>query len=142
MINFVNAKDQMFAVANKVAVDHGIYVVWQNGIEKPPNGQVWARVSKRVVFEKQATIHTTSHDVGKKRYSTAGYLTIQLFSPRDSIDLVAEMESIAMAFRDALAGKSTEDHIWFKNVTIREIPPEDLYARINVVAQFTYETIS
>lgn len=113
-------------------------VRWQNvqyvGI--PDSTKFWARLTKNTVLEAQ---HTLSP--GFKKWTAQGLIFVQLFCPK-SVSLSFELgQQLAVVARDAFRGKSTDGCIWFRNSTITELDAEELYYRLNVVSEFTYDEL-
>ncbi|WZB35692.1 tail terminator [Enterobacteria phage FtMidnight] len=104
----------------------------------PDGSKFWARVSKQTVMEEQTSLSTCVGEPGKRRYTASGLVFVQLFCPK-SVDKACELgERLAVVARNAFRGKTTPGKIWFRNVRINEIPPESLYFRFNIVAEFEY----
>ncbi len=46
---------------------------------------------------------------------------------------------LAVVARNAFRGKKTSGGVWFRNVTIKELDPEDSFYRLNVIAEYEYD---
>lgn len=112
---------------------------WQNVQQRPiPDGsKFWVRVSKDTVFEQQRTLSP-----GFRKYEATGLIFVQLFCPKSNHQAFELGQQLAVVARNAFRGKSTENCIWFRNVRINEIPPEELFYRINIIAEFEYDELA
>ena len=116
-------------------------VRWQ-GVEEPslPDGsKFWARVSIQTVFEEQTSL---AGNESKKRYTSSGLVFVQIFCPKSNAQANEFGKKLSEVARNAFRGKSTAGAVWFRNVRINELSPEDLFYRFNVVAEFEYDEIA
>lgn len=116
---------------------------WQ-GVQQrdlPRGSMYWARVSKKTIFEKQATLSTCEGKPGQKRYTASGLVFVQLFCPKSDTQAFVLGSKLAKIARNAFRGKTTSGKIWFRNVCINELNPEELYERFNVVTEFEYDEL-
>lgn len=116
---------------------------WQNVQNRPlPDGsKFWVRVSKDTVFEQQATLSVCEGLPGQRKYTANGLVFVQLFMPKSNHQAFELGQQLAVIARNAFRGKSTPGNIWFRNVRINEVQPEELYFRINVISQFEYDEL-
>lgn len=117
-----------------------IPIVYQ-GVESPdkmPTDKVWIRLSQQTVLESQATL--SGNDL-KRRYTTDGLMFAQVFIPKAPPENYAKGLEIANLIKKAFRGKQTSSCMWFRNVRIQELPPEDAWFRINVISEYHYDEI-
>lgn len=146
------ARDQIFALfktawdANTAALTPGAYVPevrWQ-GKEvgtKPPSDKHWARISTQSVLETQATLSDCVEEPGKSRYESSGLVFVQVFSPKSQATAYEVGQQLAIVARNAFRGKKTSGQVWFRNVRINNLDPENLFYRFNVVAEYEYDEV-
>lgn len=149
--NGQQAIDEMFSLLN-VAWLAGTTAVagyvpelrWQGKelATKPDPKKYWARASVQRVTEEQATISNCVDAPGQKRFEIGGFLMLQIFCPK--IEIAAQVKGAALAevAKRAFRGKHTSPgNVWFHNVRINELKPDDSYVRFNVVAEFEFDEI-
>lgn len=106
--------------------------------EKPEASKYWARVSIQTVFEEQTALAGSD---SKRRYTASGLVFVQLFCPKSRSDAGEIGRKLAEIARNSFRGKSTPGNVWFRNARINELSPENLFYRLNVVAEFEYDEI-
>jgi len=150
MLTFKQATDEMKALflaawnAETAAIVTYVPEIRWQGVEKkalPDGSKYWVRFSKQTVTEEQSTLSNCEGLPGQKVYTASGLIFIQLFCPKseeNAQDLGGKLAAVA---RNAFRGKTTPGKVWFRNVRINELSPEDLYVRFNVVAEFEYDEL-
>ncbi len=119
-------------------------VRWQNDqeTETPDGSKFWARVSQQIVLASQTTLANQVSGPDKKRYTASGLVFVQIFCPKSLTTSDQLGRQLAELAQNAYRGKSTSGCIWFRNVRINPLPPEALFYRFNVVAEFEYDDIA
>lgn len=146
---YTQAVDAMFALF-KQAWDAGAATIvgsapaiyWQ-GVEPvsgPPSDVYWCRVSTQNVMEKQATLGDPS-GVGKHRYTAMGLVFVQVFCPMTDAQATDKGRRLAELARNAFRGKEATGGVWFRNVRINELPPEEDLYRFNIVAEYQFDDV-
>lgn len=146
MTTYENAIDLMYGLF-KTAFDAGagaivggpVPYVQYEGItpSKPaPNNKIWARLFVRNVNESQATLGSPDGP-GKHEYESVGFLTVQLFLPKDDNGAIVRGRRLAQLVRNAYRSVSANGEVWFRDATIRERPPEERWYVIDI--SVTYE---
>lgn len=107
----------------------------------PDGSKFWGRLSKQTVFEEQASLSNCEGLPGKKKYTASGLVFLQLFCPKSNTQAFELGQQLAKLGRNAFRGKTTPGKIWFRNVRINELDPEELYERFNVVTEFEYDEL-
>lgn len=118
-------------------------VHWQ-GVEaqgKVEGIRHWARASTQTVIAEQTSLSMNVGEEGKVRYTESGLVFIQLFAPKSLGDSQYVAGLLAQVARNAFRRKSTEHCVWFRNARINELDSEDLFYRLNVVAEFEYDEV-
>lgn len=116
-------------------------VRWQ-GVEEyyaPDSSKFWARVSVQTVMEEQTNL---AGNDSKKRYTSSGLVFVQIFCPKSHIKANEYGKKLSEVARNSFRGKSTGGAVWFRNVRINELSPENLFYRFNVVAEFEYDEMA
>lgn len=149
-IEFDLAGDEIFALfntawnANTTAIVGYVPEVRWQGKEvstKPPSGKFWARLSLQNLIEEQRTLSNCVGEPGKKHYTSSGLVFIQMFAPKETLNAFYKCKQLAKVARNAFRGKTTPGKIWFRNVRINELNPEELFYRINVAAEYEFDEI-
>jgi len=105
--------------------------------QKPPTGSdPWARVTLQHVTGNQASL---TGGLGTARYSRAGILTIQIFTPAG--EGLLEAHNLAKIITDAFEGTATANGVWFRNARVNEIGPDGDWYQVNVLIDFTYDEV-
>ena len=78
---------------------------------------------------------------GQKRYTASGLVFAQIFSPRSASNGFEKGIALGEVAKKAFRGKTTPGKIWFRNVRLNELEPEDSFYRLNVVAEFEYDEL-
>lgn len=118
-------------------------VRWANNEEptKPANDKFWLRLSLLNAKESQSTLSNCEGAPGKKRYTAAGLVYMQLFCPKSTVNADQLGQQLSKVARNAYRGKKTAGGIWFRNVRIVPTIPEELFYRFNIIAEYTYDEI-
>lgn len=149
-LEYDQARSEMFALFNDAWTANAATIVgyvpevrWQ-GKElstKPDNSKFWARVSIQSVIEQQATLSNCVIEPGKKKYESAGLVFVQLFAPKSVDNSYELLQQLAKVARNAYRGKTTPGNVWFRNVRINTLAPEQLSYRLNVVSEYEFDEI-
>jgi hypothetical protein len=118
-------------------------VEWQ-GVqlrETPDIGKYWVRVSIQTVGENQSSLSVAEGINGQRRYTAFGFVIIQVFAPRSTKDSFQNGIKLAEIAKKIFRGKTTPGKIWFRNVRVNELSPENSFYRLNVVAEFEYDEL-
>lgn len=149
-LQYDQARDEMFALfkaawdANSAAIAGYIPEVRWQGKElttKPDRSKFWARVSIQSVIEQQATLSNCVIEPGKKKYESSGLIFVQLFAPKVTDGAYELLQQLAKVARDAYRGKTTPGNVWFRNVRINTLSPEELFFRLNVVGEYEFDEV-
>lgn len=150
MIEFDEVNDEVNALflsawnAGSAAIVGYIPEIRWQGVQYrdlPDGSKFWARLHKETVIEEQASLSTCEGLPGQKKYTASGLVFVQLFCPKSETRAFDLGQKLAKLTRNAFRGKSTPGKIWFRNVRINEIGPEQLYERFNVVTEFEYDEL-
>lgn len=151
---YSEARDEMFRLFqtafNAGAADIVNYVPeirWQGVEEKdaPPEDKFWVRVSTQNVTSRQsAFVSDDAPAQSAKEFTNRGLIFVQVFAPRSlskegSFVLGGKLaEFVQSIFQNA----ETSSSVWFRNVRINELPPEDKAYPFNVVAEYTFDQLN
>jgi len=118
-------------------------VIWDATEEDPLNGprsdRPWARIS--ISHNPPAGGQRTFGQPGGRRFSRAGLLTVQVFTPMSSDQSITMAENLGIIARDAFEGISSPSGVYFRRVGIQEIGPDDPWFQLNVTATFEYDQL-
>jgi len=106
----------------------------------PPKEKHWCRISTQLVTEEQDTLSTCVADIGRRRYTAAGLVFVQMFAPATS-EGTTKNDLLAHVAKLAFRGKTADGGIWFRNARVNELKPEESFFRLNVVAEFEFNEI-
>ena len=127
-------------IAESSAIGTYIPEIRWNGIEKldkPDPSKFWLYHSVYNVTDEQKTL--SNNVVGGKRYQSEGVILIQLFCPKSILNSKDKGRKLASIARNAY--RSVQSEVDFKNATIKDIDPEELYYRFNVIVDYSFDEI-
>jgi len=144
---YSEATDTMNALLNNLWVEHSASIVgyipviyWPDVelLKEPAVNTCWARMSRQTVVQSQANIAGAD---SVKRYTTRGLLSVQIFVPRLLTNSGTTRNALGQLVQLAYRGITTPNGIWFRNVTLKELPADARYNRCNVVSDFQYDEV-
>lgn len=150
-INYQQAKDEMNArfyedwkAQSAAVVGYVPEVRWQNQElgSIPGNDKFWCRVYISSIDENQTSLSNAVGGPNQRRYTDYGLVFVQLFGPKTLPNADRLNNELAMLAQRAFRGKVTPGKIWFRNVRINELEPEQQFYRCNVIAEYEYDEIS
>jgi hypothetical protein len=101
----------------------------------PPNDKYWARLSRRVVDERQETLRNGEH---QRRFVTDGLFFVQLFAPVTDSKAQDNLDKLAELIRNDIRTRQGEE-CEFTTAAINDtIPPEAAWLRVNIVSTYQY----
>lgn len=107
----------------------------------PDGSKYWARHSVESVFEEQTSLATMVGKPGQKRYTQTGLVFVQLFCPKEAINVAQNGRLLAEVAKAVYRGKRV-GCIYFRNVRIIPVDSEKQYYRFNVVAEYEHDEIA
>ncbi len=147
MITQSEARDEIFAIfkaswdASSAAVTGYIPKIEYQGAQPrnvPDTAKHWCRISIQTVSEKQASF---ARNAGEKKFTAFGLVYVQIFSPRSENNGFEKGLFLGKIAKKSFRGKSTPGAVWFYNVRLNELTPEDSFYRLNVVAEYEYDEV-
>lgn len=108
---------------------------------KIPGDAYWGRVSRQTIDDEQSSLSACVGAPGSKRYEAMGLVFVQLFGPRSDTRANHTLALMAMELRNALRRGKAGGSVWYRKPRINELPVEDKYVRVNVVAEFNYDEV-
>lgn len=122
----------------KTAWDTTSYEAFYDDVKKQrsSSSSPWAVVTLRHTAGRQSTL---SSDVGNRRFSRTGTLTVQIFTSAGKG--LQESYDLAKVVSDAFEGSYTPGGVWFRNLTLREVGRDGEFFQVNVITEFTYDEI-
>jgi hypothetical protein len=102
--------------------------------EVPDRSKYWVRISQQTIADEQKSFRNGTC----RSFETAGLVFVQLFLPRSDSKSMQLGKKLANLSRNAFRKRSVNGGVWFRNSRIVEIPPEDAFFRLNVVAEYEY----
>jgi hypothetical protein len=103
--------------------------------------KIWVRFSTQNLLDQQATLSTDAGLPGQRRYESSGLVFVQLFIPKTIDNGVILGRQLAQVAKNAFRGKTTSGKVQFNNVTIKDLTPEDLFYRFNIVAEYDFDEL-
>jgi hypothetical protein len=145
----VTKTDEMFAKLTAVwdtteaVIGYVPEIRWPSNQQReiPDGAKFWARVSQQTLDEEQATLSNCMSLPGKRKYTVEGLIFVQIFGPRFEDESWTKCQKLAEIARNAYRGQTTASKIIFRNARIKELEPEQLFERFNVVVEFEYDEI-
>ena len=105
-----------------------------------PNNKIWARLSVRNAIEDQSAMGTPQ--IGKHVYTSVGTLIIELYLPKNDNNALVVGRRLAQLVQNAYRSVSSGAEVWYREVTIREQPPEERWYRVDVNGIYTFTAIA
>jgi hypothetical protein len=116
-------------------------VIWQrvepSGAQKPKGTEAWARITVEHNEGGQATFGGP----GNRLFDREGIVTVQVFTPQKSDQGGTVLEALGAIARDAFEGRSTPSGVWFRDVRLQEVGPDEPWWQLNVTAKFNYDEL-
>lgn len=110
--------------------------------DKADRTKVWVRFSTQNVFEEQATLSACVDQPFVRRWNGSGLIFIQFFLPKTVANAVIQGRKLAKVAKTAFRGKKTQGGVTFYNTRINDnVPPEELYYRLNVVSEYDFDEL-
>jgi len=147
---YVEAVDDIFGLFNSAWDSNAGSIVgsvptvyWQGNepAQTPGKDSFHVHVGTQTVIEQQTTFKTGVAPSENKRYTANGLVVIQLYCPMSVSDSMDKGRQLAVLARNAFRGKESANNVWFRNVRINELPAEDDYYRLNIIADFEYDDL-
>lgn len=98
----------------------------------------WARVSLGHQLRDASSI---SGAAGQRRYTSEGFLSVQIFVPRNGDDSLTDAQDLGKIFTDAYEGKISENGVEFFAVTAQESTAIDRWEVVNCSLRFRYSEV-
>lgn len=108
---------------------------------KPDKDKFWVRHSTQGVSTPQTAMGGCEDEL-KRRYTAYGLLFVQLFCPKHISNSLFLGRRLAQVAQSAYRGKQSPNGVWFRNVRVQELTPEEPWYRLNVVAEYEYDEIA
>lgn len=103
----------------------------------PDATRYWGRITLQTVDERQSAFENSSPNT---KHTTTGLVFIQLFCPRTLDNGLTNLSKLATVAKNTFRNNQTPGGIWFKNARINELPDEQNWCRLNVIAEYQYDT--
>lgn len=133
---------QLLTIIGYDILDPALSLTVYQGLEdttvKKPIDKFWIRISQQTAIETEANLAGLP---GDRRYTSRGVAFVQVFIPKTAKQNYQIGAEAANTIKKAFRGKQTESCIWFRNVRIQELPPEEAWFRLNVLAEYTYDEL-
>lgn len=113
-------------------------------VEKPgkvATDKYFGRIVESQVSEPLASLSNNVVAPGNRRYRAEGILRVELFAPKSKSSSKDKLRLLAQSVKLALRGKETPNGVEFNNVRINNVDAEELFYRLNVVAEYAYDEI-
>lgn len=129
-----DAKDIIMADV-LAALPMGTVAVWPDTPQVvPPDGQ-WVRPLIRHATGGQSSL---GDQLGQRRFTHAGLLTVQLFTPVG--DGQTDSDILTQAFITYFETKRSSQ-VWYRNIRAQEIGKDGAAEQVNFMADFEYDNI-
>jgi hypothetical protein len=110
--------------------------------DKPPMNAFWCRVSTITTTpEKQTALRIGVAPSQNRRYTSSGIVFVQIFCPMSVADAMNKGRKLAELARNAFRGKETANNVWFRDMRIDPLAPEDEFYRFNVSVEYEFDEI-
>lgn len=134
-MNSQEATDAMLGIVKAVADGPGIFMLYDDVPGAIPTNEItWGRAK---VLHTAAGAGSISGASGTTRYQNNGLVWVQLFAPRG--DGLVAARAAAQLFVNGF--RTARMAVWFRNVGMNEMGSDGAFERIDVKANFQYDTI-
>lgn len=128
------ARDEVYAIFKAVSDTTGLEVAYDDSPARD-NSDGWARVTLRHATGRQSSL---SGAMGTRRFTRTGTLWVQVFAP------VGDGNATALSLAETVvnAYQAASGTVWYRNVRMREQGSDGAFARVDVLADFTYDSFT
>jgi len=98
----------------------------------------FARFTMQPVNERQATLR---NGASVQRYTATGLIHLQIFGWREDVRAAEYLRALSQIGQGIFRGKTFDGCIWFRNVRINHLEPEQKYFRDTVIGEYEFDTI-
>lgn len=95
------------------------------------------RVSVRNVVDQQLTLSAEDSNGGHV-YETIGFLAVQVFIPKTDTEGTQHGRNLCSLVQKRFREAGANNDVWFKNVTINELSPDERWRRFNVISEYNF----
>lgn len=107
-----------------------------DGLEEPPLGTYWARMSMQTVDERQETLRNAEF---VRRFVTVGLIFVKIHAPRTDNDAQENIDILSEAIRNAFRDPRVDNNLEFTQAAIDDsVRPEPAWMPIMITARFWY----
>lgn len=146
MIDYPDAVKEMFQLfydrwivdSLTVGLGYAPEMRWQ-GVEigtDPDVSKYWVRISQQTAYQNQSTFRNESL---KSRHRINGLIIVQLFCPKSDSESMQNGRELAQIAKKIYQNHSTSGNIWFRNAVVKELTPENLWNRFNIVGEYRHD---
>lgn len=144
------ARDEMFTRIREVVELNGEAVFgfipemrWQF-VKEPatPETPSWLRSTLQHIDSDQTTLSTNVGKPGQKRYTSYGLMYVQFLLSKADDESAMNGDALAVLIQKEFRDKQSQNAIVYRNIRILELPSENQYHRLNVVAEFEYDEVN
>lgn len=132
------ARDELTGLVRTALEAEGVVMRYEDRENDPPKTTTvnWARVTVRHNVRSQGSL---SNEQGKRRFTSVGTLTTQIFAISGTG--LSSADELSMVLLEALDGKRTASGVWLRNARMNEVGPSGHWFQVNVLADFMYDTL-
>lgn len=136
-LTYTQARDEILTLL-KAAWDPTTYPMIYDDLKGsvPTTSTPWARATLKHFTGNQSTL---ANDVGNRRFSRSGNLTVQIFT--ESGKGLSLSDTLAKIVTDAFEGQTSPSGIWFRNVRYNEAVADGNWYQVNVIVDFEYDEL-
>lgn len=131
------ASDEMLAFFKTAWDTTSLIAVYENVKGAVPTTQVaWARP---VIRHGAGGIQSLTGGLSTTNYERTGLMVVSIFIPNGNG--LSLGRSLSKTVADAFEGKSTASGVWFRNIRVVEVGPDNEWYQFNVVIEFIYDEV-
>lgn len=147
-MNTTEARDEIFGMfrlnwgnlAGAVVGGDPPPIIWQGQEQLAPQ-IVNGAYARAVVLHQSGMQASLAGDTGIKMWRRSGVVIVQCFGPLSSGKGLTIAEGLATIVKNSFEGLASPGGIWFRNVRINEVGPNDAWYQVNTIADFTYDEV-
>ena len=134
---FEIARDDIHAMFHAAWTATGFPAFYDNKAgDKPSSSSPFVRFTVR---HRESEQTSAGHPLGNRLFSRYGQVIVELYVPLG--EGMNRADRLAKTIVDAFEGKQSENGVWFRNVRLSEVGPDEGWYKVVVTSEFEYTEV-